>query len=393
MPRHNLTPAFVKKATAQPGAERTIYWSTRREGFGLMVTSVGARSYVVQYRAAGRSRRMTIDGKLSLQAAERQAKKIQGDVAHGRDPLAEQRQARAAEKTSLRAVAQEFFKREGKKLRSRDELEAIFRRYIFSRFEGRPIGGIKRSEIVRLLDKVEDAHGPTAAHHALAALRRLMNWHATRDDDFRPPIVRGMGRVKPKETARSRILTDDELCAVWGAANKGAFAALVKFLLLSAARRREAASMRWSEIEGTDWVLPAARNKTKRELVRPLSKAAQATFAGLPRINDCEFAFTTDGKRPISGFSKFKRAFDQQCGVTGWTLHDLRRTARSLMSRAGVNVDIAERCLGHVIPGVRGVYDRHQYGAEMAHAYEALAAQIERIVNPQENVMPLRAAH
>jgi len=71
-------------------------------------------------------------------------------------------------------------------------------------------------------------------------------------------------------------------------------------------------------------------------------------------------------------------------------LHDLRRTARSLMSRAGVNSDIAERCLGHVIPGVRGVYDRHSYRAEMAHAYEALAAQLNRIIDPQPNILPMR---
>jgi hypothetical protein len=78
--------------------------------------------------------------------------------------------------------------------------------------------------------------------------------------------------------------------------------------------------------------------------------------------------------------------------VTGWTLHDLRRTARSLMSRAGILSDHAERCLGHVIGGVRGVYDRHEFHAEKKRAYEALAAQIERIVNPQDNVVPLRDA-
>ena len=79
--------------------------------------------------------------------------------------------------------------------------------------------------------------------------------------------------------------------------------------------------------------------------------------------------------------------------MTGWTLHDLRRTARSLMSRAGVDADHAERALGHVIAGVRGVYDRHEFKEEKRRAFEALAAQIERIINPQENVVPLRTAH
>ena len=103
--------------------------------------------------------------------------------------------------------------------------------------------------------------------------------------------------------------------------------------------------------------------------------------------------FTTDGKRPLAGFSKFKRAFDAKvlaelrkekpdAELPRWTLHDLRRTARSLMSRAGVPSDHAERCLGHVLPGIRGTYDRHEYLNEKRRAFEALAALIERIVNP-----------
>ena len=86
-----------------------------------------------------------------------------------------------------------------------------------------------------------------------------------------------------------------------------------------------------------------------------------------------------------------KRSLDEASGVCEWVLHDLRRTARSLMSRAGVNSDHAERCLGHVLSGVRGVYDRHQYLNEMRHAFEALAAQIERIVSPVPNVVSLPA--
>jgi integrase len=156
------------------------------------------------------------------------------------------------------------------------------------------------------------------------------------------------------------------------------FGALVQFILLTAARRAEAAEMSWPEIERADWTLPASRNKAKVDLLRPLSKAALGTLPA--KIDGCVFVFTTDGRNPVSGFSTFKRKLDRQCGVSGWTLHDLRRTARSLMSRAGVNADIAERCLGHAIPGVRGVYDRHEYYQEKCKAYEALAVLIARII-------------
>src|SRR5262245_1940739 len=114
MPRHNLTPAFCMKAMPLPGAERTYYWHAKREGFGLMVTANGSRSYVVQYRMrGGTARRITLDGRLSFAEAEQQAKKIQGQVAHGIDPLAERQRG----KNTLRTIAEEFFAREGKKLR------------------------------------------------------------------------------------------------------------------------------------------------------------------------------------------------------------------------------------------------------------------------------------
>ena len=101
--------------------------------------------------------------------------------------------------------------------------------------------------------------------------------------------------------------------------------------------------------------------------------------------------FTNDGRNALGGFSRQKQRFDAACGVTDWTIHDLRRTARSLMSRAGVSPDHAERCLGHVIGGVRETYDRHAYHTEKKQAFEALAAQIERIINPpQGDVVPLR---
>ena len=219
-----------------------------------------------------------------------------------------------------------------------------------------------------------------------------MNWHASRSDEFRSPIVRGMARTKGKDRARARILTDDEFRAVWKAADAmpGPFGAFVQFLLLTAARRAEAAAMTRSELKGADWTLPAARNKVKVDLIRPLSPAAQDVLAKLPRIGKAGYVFTTTGRSGLGGFSKFKRKLDKLSGVAGWTLHDLRRTARSLMSRAGVPSDHAERCLGHVIGGVRGVYDRHEFHDEKKRAYEALAAQIDRIVNPQANVVPLR---
>jgi integrase len=115
-----------------------------------------------------------------------------------------------------------------------------------------------------------------------------------------------------------------------------------------------------------------------------------AILSAQPRIDGCDYVLTSNGIRPIASFGERKRRLDVASGVTGWRLHDLRRTARSLLSRTGVNADVAERCLGHALPTIRATYDRHRYLDEMAHAFEALAALIERIVDPTDTVLAFR---
>ena len=370
-------------------------------GFGLMVTANGHRSYVVQYRAVGRSRRMHLKAGLTLTAARREAKAILGTVAKGGDPLTARRKAERAESDTLKAVVEEYLAREGSRLRTIGERRASLQRHVLPKLGDRQIGDITRTDIVRLLDHIADRSGAPMADHVLAYLRRVMTWHASRSDDFRSPIVRGMARTRPSQRRRQRVLSDDELKAVWCAveASQSAFGYLVRFLLLTATRRTEAAAMRRGEVVGDDWIIPQERYKTGLELVIPLSPAAQAVLSAVPKVGRSGLVFTTDGKRPLGGFSKFKRAFDAEVRtelhkqnpevvLARWTLHDLRRTARSLMSRAGVPSDHAERCLGHVLPGIRSTYDRHGFHREKARAFEALATLVERIVNPVDNIIP-----
>jgi integrase len=390
--RTKLTPSFVAKAASAEGKDRTIFWDQALPGFGLMVTAAGSKSWVVQYRAGAKSRRHTIDNVLSLDKARKEARGLLGEVAKGRDPVAERRAAAAAVQNTLQSVAEEYLQRESKNLRSHATRRATLERWVFPRMGTRQIGDIKRSEISRLLDHVEDNAGPVQADMVLAFLRRVFNWHASRTDDFSSPIIRGMSRSNPRERARRRILSDDELRALWRAEIPQPWRTFVRFLLLTAVRRNEAARMARSELTGIDWTIPAGRYKTKNDVALPLSGAAQTVIAELPRFGTGEYVFTVNGRTPLAAFSRGKKAIDRASGVTGWTLHDLRRTARSLMSRAGVPSDHAERCLGHIIPGVRGTYDRHKYQEEMRRAFEALAGQIARIVDPQANVLAMRGA-
>jgi integrase len=406
-------------------------WDTQLRGFGVRVRPTGAKSYIVSYRVgSGRSApktRLTIGavGKITPEQARTLAL-ILGAVASGRDPAKERRKAKATAENTLRSVAENYLAREGGQLRTVNVRRATLQRLVYPALGGRQIDEIKRSEINRLLDKIEDDHGPRMAALSLAYLRRLMNWHAARSDDFRSPIVRGMGRGVI--TKRDRVLTNDELRAFWKASEiwEHPFSRLLRFILLTATRRQEASGMKWSELKERTWTIPASRYKTKLDFEVPISDAAWHVLATAPLLAELRqgisergnqpntvtpkegIVFTTTGESLMGGFSKFRRQFEalmldelrqaavergddpDKIALARWTVHDLRRTARSLMTQAGVPPDHAERALGHALGGIRGVYDSYSYFDEKRRAFEALAAHIARVIDPNPNVVPMR---
>jgi integrase len=403
---------MAKKALTAIGIRNLRATAKRQEipagarGLYVVQQPSGRISYAVRFRINGVPKKLTLDRGLTLAEARVAAAKVHAEIERGHDPIASKRTAKQAkalaDSNTFQAISEEYMRREGGKLRSADWRRAVLERLVYDTLGAQPIAAIKRSDVVRLLDKIEAGEltrngirlkgGPVMADRTLSIVRRILNWHALRSDDFRSPIVRGMARTKDSDRARSRILSDDELRSIWRATKgAGPFDGLVRFLLLTGARRSEAAGLTWSEIDGADWCLPRDRNKTDHDLVRPLSAAAMAVIEAQPRIEGSRYVFTFNGRTEIGAFSWLRARLEAASGVTGWTLHDLRRTARSLMSRAGVPTDHAERALGHIIGGVRGVYDRHEYHREKKQAFDALAALIERIVNPPaSNVTALR---
>jgi integrase len=166
-------------------------------------------------------------------------------------------------------------------------------------------------------------------------------------------------------------------------------------LLLTAQRREKVATMKFGDIaaDGT-WTISTAPREKGNPGTLKLTPLAVKIIRSLPRFVNNEHVFP--GRRPpgepISGFAPWQTAFKKRCGVTGWTLHDCRRTARSLMARAGVPTEHAERVLGHAREAIEATYDVHGYGPEKATALIKLAALIEQIVRgkPADNVVPLR---
>ena len=384
-------------------AGATIQGAKAPRGFGVRVTANGTRAFVLNYRLRGREHRFTIGAwpDWSALKAVREARNLRQRVDRGENPIEDRTPSPTT--VTVASILDDFMARhvrnKNQPLRSADEYESAFNRLVKPRIGNLGIYEVRRSHVIKMLDEIEDANGPVMADRTLAYVRKAFNWYATRDDQFNVPIVRGMARVKPKERARTRILSDDEIRILWPVLDEaGTFGALAKTLLLTAQRRDEVAHMQHNEIgrEGI-WAIPAERYKTKRPNFVPLSKAALAVIAAQPKHEDCDYVFPSRAKTPYSGFGKSKAKLDKAVfavmkkqarkgakvePMPNWTLHDLRRTAKTLMVRAGVRPDISERVLGHVIAGVEGTYDRHSYEDEKRDALEKLAEMIERILNP-----------
>jgi integrase len=300
------------------------------------------------------------------------------------------------EPDSFEDVSAGWLKRhvEAKGLRSGDEMERILKRYVLPVWHDRPFKDIQRSDVAALLDDIEDEHGKWTADAVLSVLRSLSSWFASRNDGYVPPFVKGMRRTSKKERERTRILSDVELRAVWAeAAQAGGFGAFLQMLLLSAQRRDKVATLQWKHLDGDIWTIETKPGEKGNAGVLKLPPLAMKIIAAQPRLAGNPYVFAGRGKVAMSGFAKRHVGFRTACDVDGWTLHDLRRTARSLMARAGVLSEHAERVLGHALPGVEGVYDQHHYTPEKAAALAKLAALIETIVSgePGANVVPLRA--
>ena len=289
---------------------------------------------------------------------------------------------------TFESVANEWVKRhvEARGLISATDVKGYLSRTLIPAWGGREFTSLRRSDVAKLLDDVEDNNGVVSADRTLAVIRGICNWYATRHDDYSSPVVRGMRRTNPKARARSRILEDDELRALWSAAEaNGVFGALVRVALLTGQRREKIVSMRWEDIIDGEWRIPVSEREKNTAGALVLPQEALDILYAQPRFASNPYVFAGVGSSYIGSTSYRKAQLDKRAGVFGWTLHDLRRTARSLMSRAGVRPDIAERVLGHAIKGVEGVYDRHSYREEKAHALVALASLIENITNPPAN--------
>jgi integrase len=397
MKRRRLTDLSIK-AIRRPEAGRIQIPDSVVGGLWLRITDTNVRSWSILYRRPGRTApaRVTL-GRwpgITCAAARKTAKSVLASVADGQDPAAERREKRHANGDLVEQVSAEFIARRfrSRGLKSTAEAEAMLANHVLPFWAGRRIGSISRHDVLTVLDKLADRGWPRAANKVRQLLRQLFKWAKGRGLVTTDPTE---GVDKPfKEQSRDRVLTDQELAAIWTAsADLGwPWTPYVRLLVLLGQRRTETAAMRWSDIDlqGRVWNVPAEATKMGRARVLPLPEAAVELLEAMPRL-ESDFVFGSK----LTAFAVMKRKLDQLSGVTGWRLHDVRRSFATGHQRLGTRLEVTEELLGHVSgsrSGIVSVYQRHRYADEQRQALGRWADHVARLTGEGSSarVVPLR---
>jgi integrase len=450
MPTIRMTDAAVQRLLAAPG-QRIEYFDAATGGLclrvagpvertlksGKKVLKEGRRSWCLYYRHGGKLARLTLGQypALKLSDARAEANKATRLREIGEDPRAAKREAKAAaarKPHTLGSVVDEFIKRglEGRQRAPRyvEEVRRNFDNHVLPRWGAdRAIQKIIRRDVIELLDAIKDdgstvrrdgkrkhlAGGPIAANRTLAAIRALFNFAIRRGIMETSPVM--LMERPGAETKRDRVLNADEIRTLWSVAEAMGppFGVFFRLCLLLGQRRSEVAGMRWGDLDLTEgtWTLAADATKAGRTHVVPLPPLAVELLNGMPRLSanaggrlkPSPYVFTTEGHRPISGFSPAKARLEKAVALAAqdagrdppapWTIHDLRRTCGTELGRLGVSRFIIGKVLNHSDHGVTAVYDRYEYLPEKRHALGKWAQYLSSLTEPPAgNVVTLRQA-
>lgn len=387
MPTIHMTKSAVDALKA--ASKDTVYWDAGLPGFGVKVTPRSRKVFVVLYRIGGagsRLRKYTIGpyGRVTLQMARAEAQKVLAARLEGRDPATEKRESkRRMTADRVDDLIEVFIVQHVSKTRKAAEISRLLRREVVSRWGNRCVHAIGKRDIVELTSEIAQRGTPMAANTLLKVIKTFLNWCVGRAVIDASPAE---GVPLPgKEVARDRVLTNNELASVIRAARQigGAYGGIVEMLALTGQRREEVAQMVGDEIDfnSRTWTLPGSRTKNGKPHIVHLSEACIKLIKRASRLGS--YVFSISGVKPFQNFTNAKRALDELSGVTGWRLHDLRRTCVSGMAGLGVPPHVADKILNHqsgTISGVAAVYQRHHFLAERKLALERWGQYIETLV-------------
>lgn len=445
MARVTLTDKYIKSDTRVPETGRADYFDALVPGLALRVSASGHRSFalVARYPGSSNPTRRAIGeyGAVTLDAARQTARDWLALLIKGVDPKVEaERQraaARRAQNNTFGHIAEEFLRRyvkgqawcelerlaveqhtaqpkakpstllrqvladpKYKELVARSKREglvkkqaadSIIRRELIKKWNKRPAADILPEECASLIREIVDRGTPEQARTTFEWLRRLFNW-AVGVNEFglvtSPVVALRPSDLIGRKVAKDRILTNDELRAVWTACDEVGhpYGPAIRMLILTGQRLREVANAPLAEFDLANkvWVIDGGRMKGDHGVhLVPLAPDVTRLLEGQPQFAGGQFAFSTDGRRPVNGWSRAKERLDKLSKVEDWTLHDIRRTMRSHLSALPIEEHVREMMIGHKIGGIKAVYDRHLYEAEKRAGFELWENRLRGILVPK----------
>jgi integrase len=384
----NLNARTVAALRMPTGKTDVIYFDDALSGFGFRLRAGAGgkllRSWIAQYRRAGGSRRITLGpaGVLNAEQARLAARKVLAAAALGQDPQAERIDRRNKNLHSFRSVAEEYLQAKRPNMRKRTFTEA--KRYLTGAYlkalHGMPIDTVGRKDIAARLVAITRQNGSITAARVRASVSGLYTWAMQMGLADNNPVI---GTIQPQDSkGRERVLSDDELAAIWRACGNDDYGRIVRLLILTGCRRQEVGGMRWCELdpERGVWTIPAERAKNKRAHTLPLPAAAWQIINSVPRVAHRDYLFGVRAQG-YGNWAEGKVALDKALGdiVTAWTLHDTRRTVATKMADMGIQPHIVEQILNHQSghkSGVAGIYNRSSYEREVKTALATWADEV-----------------
>jgi integrase len=435
--RKELTATKVTGLKPAPKGTRYQVMDAQVPGFGVRVTDTGNRTYILRTRFPGSdtpSRREI--GKcedITLSDAREKARRWRELVKQGIDPADQAARDRAAQvqkrQTTFASVAEDFIRDKLPTERKGKDAEREIRRDLLPKWAGLPITEVTDRHVASLI-RAKGRDGKVGARNLLALIKRFFRWAMAQPEYglAASPCanIRATDILGEMPRSAARILSDDELFALWRTAGRLPYPVgpAYRLLCLTALRLNEAVDASWGEFNMREkvWVIPAERMKGKdggkkqaRAHAVPLTADILRLLGSLPRFkngkHEGKYLFsTTAGKSPTWIGTKIKDRVDRRMLRTLKALarsrgdnpddvtlphfvnHDIRRTVRSHLSRLKVTEEAREAVLAHARPGIKGTYDHHDYLDEKREALELWAARLRDIVTPQhDNVVRLRA--
>ena len=368
MPRTKLTQHAIAKLQAPTATGKQVpYWDTDLKGFGILCSGVSnAKTYIVQRDLpGGKSRRVTIakTNEMALSKAKDKARGLLLDMRHGKDPKAKPRTGTLQETLDAYVGSARLSPRSKQHYADRVRLQ-------LASLKDRPLGSITPDEVDQLHRSIE---GKTAANDAMKCLRMLFRWAAARDDDLgRNPVRLRRGEWFKTEPKRNPIPFErlpDFYNAVMELPDMGRDYILL--LLFTGLRRKEAAGLRWSEVDFERRIicLPGARIKTRSAVNLPMTDFVADLLIARRQLGDADFVFPSR-ETHIRG-SAWTKKLRKRTSLQ-FSIHDLRRTFATVAE----STDIPWLCLKGLL--------NHTAGSNITATYVALTP--ERLRAPAQKV-------